>query len=402
MNYIYLDHNATTPLALEVADAMQACEQADWGNPASQHAVGRRARRRLEDAREGIATLLGANVQSARLDNLIFTSGGTESNNLALFGLCGSQATLGRLVISAIEHPSITGPAEELARRGWQVERAPVTPGGIVDLDWLSQQLRASERSRPTVVSVMLGNNETGVLQPVRELAAICRSAGALLHTDAVQAAGKIPVSFQELDLAAVSLSAHKFHGPRGIGGLLLRHDVNPRPLLYGGFQQSGFRPGTEPVALAVGIHEALRLAALELPARAAKMAALRDELEATIQAGYPGAVVHGQAAPRLPHTSNISFPGLERQSLQMALDLAGVVCSTGSACASGSTDPSPVLIAMGCSSEHLHSSLRFSLGAGTTSQEIAEACRRILSVCNDLRSGKQPRNLAAKGRISG
>jgi cysteine desulfurase len=398
---IYLDHNATTPLAPQVAQAMLDCELHAWGNPASSHYAGRRARQLLEQAREGIAALLGARVQTAQPDRLVFTSGGTEANNLALFGLCGAAAGPGRLIVSAIEHPSVSGPADELARRGWEVSRVPVTPAGIVDLARLEAALRSSgSRPLPVIVSVMLGNNETGVLQPVEQVAVLCRAVGAGLHTDAIQAAGKAPVDFHALDVDALAVSAHKFHGPRGIGALLLRHGVGLQGQMFGGFQQDGQRPGTESVALAVGMHEALRLAHQELAARAARMAALRDRLEAGVLAGFPGAVVHGKGAPRLPHTSNISFPGLDRQALQMALDLAGVACSTGSACASGSTDPSPVLIAMGSPEELLHSSLRFSLGAPTTACEVERAIDRILNVCNDLRSKKPGGNLPPVGRI--
>jgi cysteine desulfurase len=401
---VYLDHNATTPLSPAVADAMLACERDGWGNPASAHYAGRRARRLLEEAREGIASLLGANLQSAQPDSLIFTSGGTEANNLALLGLCGACAEPGRLIVSAIEHPSVVGPATELARRGWELLRAPVTPEGVVDLTWLPNACQSALRlSGPSpsslVVSVMLGNNETGVLQPVDKIASLAHAAGARVHTDAVQVAGKLPINLHALDVDVLTLSAHKFHGPRGVGAVLLRAGVGLKPQLLGGFQQAGLRPGTESVALAVGMHEALRLAHRELQTRTTRMTALRERLEAGILAGFTSAVVHGGQVSRLPHTSNVSFPGLDRQALQMALDLAGVACSTGSACASGSTDPSPELIAMGCPDELLHSSLRFSVGATTMPAEVDQAVRHILHVCNDLRSQKQARNLALVGR---
>jgi cysteine desulfurase len=391
---IYLDHNATTPLAPHVAEAMLACERESWGNPASAHFAGRRARRKLEEAREAIASLLGADLQSAHPDRLVFTSGGTEANNLALFGLCRSTKPAGRLIISAIEHPSVIGPALEVSHRGWELLRAPVNSDGVFDFskfeDILSACRPRGESHRRLVVSLMLGNNETGVLQPVDKVADLCHAMGAVMHTDAVQVAGKFPINFRALGVAALSISAHKFHGPRGIGALLLRAGIDLGPHIVGGFQQAGLRAGTESVALAFGMHEALRMAHAEQEERTLRMSTLRDHLEAEIRAGFPGAVVHGSRASRLPHTSNISFPGLDRQALQMALDLAGVACSTGSACASGSTDPSPVLIAMGCLEEHLHSSLRFSLGATTTRAEVAEAAKRILNVCNDLRSRKQ------------
>jgi cysteine desulfurase len=247
----------------------------------------------------------------------------------------------------------------------------------------------------------MLGNNETGVLQPVAQLAQICREAGVPLHTDAVQVAGKLPICFHRLGAATMSISAHKFHGPRGIGALLIRHDTQLWPLLFGGFQQGGLRPGTESVTLAVGMATALSIWQREQHERLARLTQLRDRFESAILAGWPGAVIHGRDANRLPHTSNISFPGLDRQASLMALDLAGVACSTGSACASGSTDPSTTLVAMGCPQELLSSSLRFSLGATTTLEETDRAASRILKTCNDLGRASSQGKLAATGRIS-
>lgn len=403
---IYLDHNSTTPIDPQVAEAMQACHRAGYANPASQHEAGRRARRVLEEAREGIAELLGAQTTGMDADQLIFTSGGTEANNLALFGLANmrsdadagkggraAQGTrgLGRLIISGIEHPSVMGPAEELARRGWQLERLRVSPDGVVDADHLREILAPCPTldPPPTLVSVMLGNNETGVLQPVAELAGVCREHGAAMHTDAVQVAGKLPIDFRGLGVAALSVSAHKLHGPRGIGALVVRHGVELRPLLLGGFQQAGLRPGTEDVALVVGMHMALQLWQREAEARAVRMSALRDRLEAQLLAGDAEVVISGRDAPRLPHTSNVAFCGLNRQALLMALDLAGVACSTGSACASGSSEPSSVLLAMGRPAAVVEGSLRLSLGAGTTAAEIDQASRRILACARDLRNRK-------------
>jgi cysteine desulfurase len=240
-----------------------------------------------------------------------------------------------------------------------------------------------------TLASIMLASNETGVIQPVTEAAAVCRAHGALIHTDAAQAVGKIPVNFTELGVDALAATAHKFHGPLGIGVLVLRHGVKLGPSLYGGFQQAALRPGTESVALAIGMQTALELWQREAEARRERMATLRDRLEREIRADYPDAVVIGAGAPRLPHTSNIAFVGLDRQALVMALDLAGVACSTGSACASGSSEPSPTLVAMGLAEEVISSSIRFSLGAPTTADQISEAARRILAVCNRLRREK-------------
>ncbi|MBI1899514.1 MAG: cysteine desulfurase [Planctomycetia bacterium] len=383
MRRIYLDHNATTPLLSAVAAAMAECDAAGLANPASQHEAGRRARQALETAREGIGEILGARLSSPQSDRVIFTSGGTEANNLALFGLAGREPC--RLIVSAIEHPSVAEPAKELKRRGFDVHVLPLSRNGVVDIGRLEQFMTPPTR----LVSIMLGNNETGVMQPVREAAEICRRRGVLIHTDAVQVAGKLPVDFHALGVDAMSVAAHKFHGPRGIGALVVRHGVALQPVLFGGFQQEGFRPGTESVTLAVGMHAALRLWAAEREARIERMTRLRDKLDALLVAGWPGALVHGRDAPRLPHTTSISFPGLDRQKLVMALDLNGVECSSGSACASGSTDPSATLVAMGVSQAEYDSAVRFSLGATTTEEEIDEATATIRRVLDQLRRAK-------------
>ena len=231
----------------------------------------------------------------------------------------------------------------------------------------------------------MLANHETGALQPIEQLAALCASAGVPLHTDAVAAAGKVPIDFRGLGVAALSVAAHKFQGPLGIGALILRHDVTVAPMLFGGHQQEGLRPGTESVALAVGMQTALELWQKEQDEHCRKLTALRDRFEAGLKAGRPGVIVHSEAVARLPQTSNIAFPGLEGQILLLALDMAGVACSVGSACASGSTELSPTLRAMGLPNDIVASSLRFSLGATTTEAEIDEAVRRILRVCREL-----------------
>jgi cysteine desulfurase len=250
-------------------------------------------------------------------------------------------------------------------------------------------QSRAYES--PALVSAMLANNETGVIQPVAEIASLCKERGSFLHTDAVQAIGKIPVHFHDLGVDAMTVAPHKFHGPLGIGGLVLRHGVKLQPQLFGGFQQGGLRPGTENLALAVGFHEALKLAVIELPTRAARMQQLRDGWEQELkeygrQECLPHVII-GEGSPRLPNTSCVSFPGLNRQALVMALDLAGVACSTGSACASGSSEPSPTLVAMGLPKEVVEGAIRLSLGGFTTAEEVAEASRRIIKTVKHLRS---------------
>lgn len=372
---IYLDHNATTPLLAEAAEAMAECSRHRFGNPASQHAAGRRARQALEDAREGVAAMLGARLEGTPADQLVFTSGGTEANNLAMFGLAGRQP--GHLIVSAIEHPSVAGPADALARRGWQVERVGVSPAGQVVVEQLAKSLRPNTR----LVAVMLGNNETGVLQPVEAVTQLCRDAHVPVFTDAVQVAGKLPIGFHALGVAAMSIAAHKFHGPVGIGALIVRAGVTLEPQLFGGFQQAALRPGTETVALAVGMHAALAAWRREHEARLKRLASLREQFERALLAECPELVVNGAAAPRLPQTSSITFPGADGQAMVMALDLAGVCCSTGSACASGSSEPSHTLLAMGLDKSQARGSLRFSFGAQTTSDEVAEAVGHVVRI---------------------
>ena len=385
---IYLDHNSTTPIDPRVLEAMTRAWRDCGANPASQHAPGRQARRMLEEAREGILTLLGGKTAGMDADQLIFTSGGTEANNLALLGLplAGTKPGPGEppsgVAISSIEHPSVIGAAQQLARRGLPVVHVPVRTSGVI-----ASEDKALADAR--WLSVMLANNETGVIQPVAEIARCCAN-DALFHTDAVQAVGKIAVKFRELDVDAMTVAPHKFHGPIGIGALVVKHDVKLQPQLFGGFQQGALRPGTENVALAVGFYEALKLAVAELPERAERMRSIRDELERTLRVAFPvsdGMVIVGEDAPRLPNTSNVSFPGLNRQALVMALDLAGVACSTGSACASGSSEPSPTLVAMGLPTEVVEGSIRLSLGAFTSGDEAAEATRRIIKCVKHLRA---------------
>lgn len=387
---IYLDHNATSPILPEVADAMREAAVRYHGNPASQHHAGRQTRRALEQARIKIAEILGARTVGMDADQLVFTSGGTESNNLALRGLIGEQprpSLVGasgalRLVVSAIEHPSVGRAAEALQTTGIDVRTLGVDAAGVIRIEQLEPLLTPETR----LASLMLASNETGVIQPIAEAAAICHRHGVLIHTDATQAVAKLPVNFTELGVDALTATAHKFHGPVGVGVLLLRQGVQLTPMLHGGFQQAALRPGTETVALAVGMQTALECWQRDAEARRQRMSDLRDRFERSLLAGWPAAVVIGGQSPRLPHTSNMALVGLNRQALVMALDLAGVACSSGSACASGSSEPSPTLLAMGLPEEQISSSVRFSLGAGTTAAEIEDAARRILNVCNNLR----------------
>ncbi len=375
MQPIYLDFNSTAPLLPEVAAALADAFEAGYANPASQHALGRRAHQVLEDTREEIARLLGANPS----DHLLFTSGGTEANNLALFGLTAAIGNRpGRLLISSIEHPSVTAAADALERLGWQIDKLSVDRNGVVRLDHLDELLASAPP--PKLVSVMLANNETGVLQPIAEIVRRASAAGVPVHTDASQAIGKIPVNFRALGVSAMTVSPHKFHAPRGIGALLIKHGAQLQPMLHGATQQLGMRPGTESVALPLGFLAALRTWNADRPIH---LAQLRDRLESGIRAAYPQTIINGAGAPRLPNTANIAFVGHDRQALFIALDLAGVYCSTGSACSSGSSEPSPTLVAMDLPREIVSSSLRFSLGATTTAAEIDKALARVAQVLN-------------------
>ena len=398
MPSIYLDNSATTPLDPRVLEAMQESYRLNPGNPASQHQLGNQARRELENARTSIATVLGADIQSADGESLVFTSGATEANNLAIKGLVGSQP--GKIVTSAIEHPSLLDSANHLKQAGWDLQHVSVDSTGILDLDHAASCITPDTQ----LVSIMLGNHETGALQPVKEISALCRSADALLHTDATQAVGKIPVDFRDLGVDALTFSAHKFHGPASIGGLLLKHGTVLHPLFHGGLQQLAMRPGTESVALAVGMQVALNLCKQGAPSHEESVLGMRNLFEKMLQEKLPWISITSQGGPRLPHVSNIAFPGLNRQALMMALDLAGVACSTGSACASGSTDPSPVLQAMGLAEELVESALRFSFGRHNLPAEcqlaanIVEASATHLKGTNPLeKTVSQPPQEAPK-----
>lgn len=384
MKMIYLDNNATTILDPEVLAEMNCCDRQQLVNPSSQHRLGQAARRVLETAKQEIAKLLGAVTDGTDPDRILITSGGTESNNLALFGLVGSPP--GNLVISTIEHPSIVEVAKRLSQIGFEIRWLPVSAEGTCR----TGELAALIDDQTRLVSIMFGNNETGVRQPIENCAEICRSRGVPFHTDAVQVAGKLLIDFRELNVSAMTISAHKFHGPRGTGVLLLRPEVDLQPQLFGGHQQMGFRPGTESVSLVVGMAKALRLYAQNADALTQQLTDLRARFELGLQAEIREIVFNGQATERLPHTSNVSFLGVDRQALMIALDLEGICCSTGSSCASGSSDPSPVLSAMGLPEEAISSALRFSVSRFTSEAEVDESCRRISNVVKRLRKQKR------------
>jgi len=376
---INLDHNSTTPVHPDVVRAIRDALLARHGNASSTHGLGRAARNVLDTTRQRIAHLLGARTTGMHCDRVILTSGGTEANNLALFGIGGSAP--GRIIVSAVEHPSVLEAADELARRGFELCRLPVGSDGVIDVAACAALINSDTR----LVSLMLANNETGALQPVQQVAALCAERNVPIHTDAVQAVGKIPVEFRALQVTALTLSAHKFHGPRGIGALLIRSGQTIAPQLFGGHQQDGQRPGTEPIELAIGMCRALEIAAQEGGTRQTRMLALRDRYEELLRDANIGVIVNALDAQRLPHTSNVAFPGIDCQALHMALDMAGVACSVGSACASGAARPSHVLVAMQLPQEIVDASLRFSLGAFTTRQDIDNAVDRIVAVVRRL-----------------
>jgi cysteine desulfurase len=364
---LYLDYCSSAPLRPEALAAMQPWLSTP-GNPASAHAAGRNVRKALENAREQIASLLDAFP-----DEVVFTSGATEANNLAIFGLCVDVP--GRIVASPIEHPCVIEPLKQLEKRGFAIDWLPVSEEGVVPADALAS--RPSDDVR--LVAVMLANHETGAIQPVAELT----GANTLFHCDAAQAAGKMNVDFHQLGATTLSISAHKFGGPVGIGALLVSRCAKIRPLLFGGHQQHGRRPGTEPVALAVGM-----AAALTHALQAGKqVAAIRKRFVAHLHAHSSPIIVNGPLVGGLPHILNVSFPGCRADALLAALDLAGVACSTGSACSSGSLLPSPVLKAMGVTGARLHSAMRFSFGPGLSESEVDQAAGIVATVVHRVRS---------------
>jgi cysteine desulfurase len=387
---IYLDNNATTRIDPRVTAAMLTAYDERFTNPASQHSEGRRARKAIEEAKFEIASALGCRQSGMNADRIILTSGGTESNNLALLGLLANLQ--GDLVVSMIEHPSILEAAEKLSSligpSSRSVRYLPVSQDGQIELDvwrkWIADH-HAQIGPPIAMVSIMSANNETGVIQPIEEIIRDCKSSKILFHSDAVQVAGKMPLHFEKLGLDAMTITAHKIHGPVGIGALVVKHDAKIQPQLHGGFQQLGDRPGTESVPLAIGFARALRLSTNEMAVRAQHMLAMRTHLEEILLASEIPPTILGLHVPRLPHTISLAFPGIERQPLQMALDRVGIACSTGSACASGSGTPSHVLQAMQQPDLVVRGAIRLSLSFDTTQSEIEDAANRMVSVVRRL-----------------
>jgi cysteine desulfurase len=388
---IYLDYNATAPVVPEATAAMTAALSDRFGNPSSLHYFGQGARALLDSAREEVAALIGANPVE-----IVFTSGGTESDNFAIRGVAEAAEGRGRrhLVSTAIEHEAVLHTVRALSRRGWDTTIVPVGESGIVTPSALESALRPDT----ALVTVMHANNEVGTVQPIAELAALAHATGAVFHTDAVQTVGRITVDVRALGVDLLSLSGHKLGAPKGIGALWIRRGTKLSPLMTGGRQERNRRPGTENVPAAAGLGAAARVARNTLGEQGRRLAALRDRLEAGVLAEIPGVAVNGDPLRRLPGTSNMSFEGVEAEALLIALDLEGVAVSTGSACSSGTLEPSHVLRAMGLGPHRVQSALRLSLGAGTTAEEIDRVVGMLPDLVARIRS-RSGRTVGARSR---
>ena len=376
---IYVDHNATTPVHPQVVEAISRVLRDDFGNASSVHVFGQTAKSHIDRARAAVATLVGARPQE-----IVFTSGGTESDNLAIRGVAEALAPTKRrhLIASSIEHEAVLTTLKALAKRGWTTTLLPVNRSGIVN----PTDLEAAITDETILVSVMHANNEIGTMQPIAELAAIAHAHGAQFHTDAVQSVGKIPVAVDDLHVDLLSLSGHKFNGPKGVGALWVRRGSRLTATATGGKQERNRRAGTENVPGIVGLGEAARLATETLATAGAHVAQLRDRLEGDILETVPGTVVNGDRAQRIPNTANVSFDRVEAESLLIALDLEGIAVSTGSACSSGTLEPSHVLRAMGFSPHRTQNSIRFSLGTDNTADEIDRIVYVLPRVVEKLR----------------
>lgn len=378
MQRIYLDHNATTPLDPDVLAAMLPFLGEEFGNPSSVHAWGQRARQAVERAREQIADLIGAEPPE-----IVLTGGGTEAANLAVRGVFEAAARPDAgLVVSAIEHQAVLAPCERLERSGARVVLVPVDRDGTLDVDALA----ASLDERTALVAAMAANNEVGTIQPLERVVAAAAAHGVPVFTDAVQAVGKLPIDVRRSGVDLLALSAHKLHGPKGVGALWVRRGTRLAPLLLGGAHEGGRRAGTENVPAIVGFGKACALARGRWEADAERVRALRDRLEAGIRARLPDVRVHGHPRRRLPNTLSVGFPGVEGESLLMNLDLLGVAVSTGSACNVGSLRPSHVLVAMGRPPEEAHAAIRLSLGRTNTEAEIDRAVEALAEAVAKLR----------------
>ena len=372
----YLDNNATTRVAPEVRDVMLPFLGELYGNPSSMHAFGGEIARYVSRAREEVARFINADP-----DEVIFTSCATESDNTAIRGAAEAAGAGLKIITTAVEHPAVLQPCRRLRALGHEVVELPVDGGGLLDMD----RLRA-EVAPGSLVSIMWANNETGVVFPMDEIAAVCRERGATLHTDAVQVAGKIPVDVKKVPVDMLSMSGHKFHAPKGIGLLYVRRGTRLRPFMLGGHQEQSRRAGTENVPYIVGLAKACELARLGMAEEGVKLAALRDRLEAGILATCPNVRVNGDRAHRLPNTLNVSFEYVEGEAIAYRLSDLGICISTGSACASGSLDPSHVIRAMGVPFTAVHGSVRFSLSRYNTADDVDYVLEKLPGVIGALR----------------
>lgn len=377
MRRIYLDHAATTPVSAAVLEAMLPCFTQVWGNASSVHAPGREAKRALEAARRQVAKALNASVPQ----EIYFTAGGSESDNWAIKGVAFAHKT-GHIITTAIEHHAVLHTCQWLEKQGFSVTYLPVDSYGRVTAAQVEQAIRPDT----FLVSVMAANNEVGTLQPIAEIGALCRARGILFHTDAVQAVGAIPLDVQAMQVDLLSLSGHKLHGPKGVGALYIRKWVKVESLIHGGAQERGFRAGTENLPGIVGLGKAVELAQEGLADNAARMTALREKLIHGLMARVPDARLNGHPTDRLPNNVNMSFGGVEGEALLLRLDLAGVACSSGSACTSGTLDASHVLLAMGLNEAEAHGSLRMTLGTDTTEEDIDAVLEILPPIVEDLR----------------
>lgn len=378
MKQVYLDHNSTTPVAPEVLEAMVPYFSREAGNASSIHSYGQRARAAVERARASVADLVGG-----RPAEIVFTSGGTESDNLAIFGIVKAAAGQRKHVITTqIEHHAVLNTCQALERDGVEVSYVPVNRQGMVDPD----DIRRALRPETALITVMHANNELGTVQPVEEIGKIAAEADVYFHTDAVQTAGKLPINVNAIGRDLLSISAHKIRGPKGVGALYVRKGTRLQPLFYGGHHERDRRPGTENVPGIVGLGRAAELAAANLAADAARIAAQRDRFERELVARVPHARINCAQARRTPNTSNIVFPFVEGEALVIALDLKGVACSTGAACSAGAVEPSHVLTAIGLPPEEARASLRFSLGHDTADDDVDYALSVIPGAVERLR----------------
>ena len=380
MTRVYFDHNATTPVAPEVADRMDQATRELWGNASSVHHFGQQAKAALDDARMEVAALVGGDASE-----VVWTAGGTEADNFAIRGIAEALEATGRkhLIASAIEHEAVLNTCKALGRRGWRITLLPVESSGVVAAD----ALREAITDDTALVSVMHANNEIGTVQPIAELAVIAHEHGALMHTDAVQSAGKLHLDVKALHVDLLSISGHKFYGPKGTGALWIRRGVRLMPFVTGGRQERNRRAGTEPVPALIGLGVACHLARTKLTTEQPRLRALRDRLEQELLAAVPGAVRNGAAEPRVPNTANVSFERVESESLLIGLDLEGIAVSSGSACSSGTLEPSHVLKAMGLPHQRTLSSVRFSLGAANTDADVDRLIKVLPPLVEKLRS---------------